>query len=93
MTMLGCVAAAGLIMGMFFNTYALAALCLVIALAYVATMAHVGFGHASIQMISCLALLQLSYVVGLAASTFLHALRAATLSSSRYKNDGPSARS
>jgi hypothetical protein len=83
MMTLACLAAAGLIMGMFFNGYALAASCLVIALAGIVTAINVGFGQASIQMIFGVALLQVCYFVGLSASTYLCALRAATVPTSR----------
>jgi hypothetical protein len=51
MMTLACLAAAGLIMGMFLNSYALAAASFGVALASGVMAANVGFGHASILMI------------------------------------------
>ena len=83
MMTLACLAAAGLIMGMFLNSYALAAASFGVALASGVMAANVGFGHASILMIFGLVLLQVGYFVGLFASTFLYPSRAATVPTSR----------
>jgi hypothetical protein len=83
MMTLACLAAAGLIMGMFLNSYALAAASFGVALASGVMAANVGFGHASILMIVGLILLQVGYFVGLFASTFLYPSRAATVPTSR----------
>jgi hypothetical protein len=82
MMTLACLAAAGLIVGMFFNSYALVASCLVMASAGIVTAANVGFGQASIQMIFGVGLLQVCYCVGLSASTYLCASRASTFPTS-----------
>jgi hypothetical protein len=68
-----CLAAAGLTMGLFFNSYALLASCLATAAATLMSAFQVGLGRAAISMIVCLALLQVSYLIGLFASSFLDA--------------------
>jgi hypothetical protein len=72
---LACLAAAGIIMGTFFSSFTLLALCLAVAL--VSFVTGFGVGINLIQLISGLALLQVGYLVGLTASTFLSALKAA----------------
>jgi hypothetical protein len=72
MLTLVCVAA-GLVIGIFFNTYVLAAACVVVALAFGATAGVAGVGQTTILIVSNIVVLQVSYWVGLWASAHLPA--------------------
>jgi hypothetical protein len=81
MMTLACLAVAGFIMGTFFSSFTLLALCLAVALAGLVTALGVGFSL--ISLIVGLTLLQVGYLVGLTASTVLYAPRAAPVPTAR----------
>jgi hypothetical protein len=83
MMTLACLAAAGTVMGLFFNIYALAASCLAMALVVLVAYCSIGVWPTVGSVVLGLVLLQVSYLVGLSASTLLHASRPATNPTSR----------
>jgi hypothetical protein len=83
MVTLGCLVAAGLALGIFFNAYALATFCLAVALANFTLAFSVGVGHAAMSMVLCLVFLQVGYFVGLSASAFIFVSKPASVPRSR----------
>jgi hypothetical protein len=79
MVTLGCFVAAGILLGMLFNAYALAAACIAVAVANFALGAAVGIGQASISVLVGLVALQTGYVVGLLGFGLLHASKPASI--------------
>ena len=62
------VVAVGLILGMFFNVYALLALSMLVALLNFPSAFNVGIGHAATSLGVSVVLLQIGYFAGLLAS-------------------------
>jgi hypothetical protein len=83
MTTFACLAGAGLLLGMFFNGYALIALCGVVALANVASALSAGISQASVSMVVGLVVIQIGYFAGLTASALLPASKPASVPTSR----------
>ena len=83
MITLGYLAAAGLMLGMFFNGYALAASCTAIALAHFISAFDVGIAQAGMSLVGCLVLHQTGYFVGLSASVLLYRAKAIYIPTSR----------
>ena len=68
MVTLACLAAAGLILGMFFNVYALAASCVAVVLIDFASAFDVGIGKAALSFALAFIILQIGYFAGLLTS-------------------------
>lgn len=83
--MLACLAGAGLIMGFYFNAYALLASCLVVAVAAMVSTIEVGIAQAGISLIVGLIVIQATYAVGLLASSLLSASTRASLPTARLR--------
>jgi len=82
MMTLACLAVARLIMGTFFSSFTLLALCLAVALAGLVTALGVGFSL--ISLIVGLTLLQVGYMVRPNGVDFLYAPRAAPVPTRTY---------
>jgi hypothetical protein len=82
MIALACLATAGFLMGVYFNSYTLVASCLIVALASVFGAFHVGLWQSSVTLALGLVVLQASYVIGASASALLYALRPSSLPTS-----------
>ena len=67
MLTLACLATAGLILGMFFNVYALAVSCVAVVLNF-ARRSIVGLSKATLSFALAIIFLQIGYFVGLLAS-------------------------
>jgi hypothetical protein len=72
-------AVAGLVAGLFFNGYALIALCLGVALAEVLFSSAVGAWHSASSMILSLLLLQIGFLGGMSGSALLFPTKRASL--------------
>jgi hypothetical protein len=83
MMTLACFASASLLLGMFFNVYALFALCAIVAVANVAWAPFAGVSQASIALVVDLVVIQIGYFAGLTASVFLPAPKPASIPKSR----------
>ena len=83
MVTLACLATAGLILGMFFNVYALMASCVGIALIRFASAFDVGIGGAALSIALAFTILQIGYFVGLFASGLFFAPKTASIPTSR----------
>jgi hypothetical protein len=83
MTTLACFAAASLLLGMFFKSYAMFALCAIVAVANLVSTPTVGVLSASIAMIVDLVVIQIAYLAGLSASALLPASKPASVPTTR----------
>jgi hypothetical protein len=77
MLALTCLTAAGLAMGFYCNGYALAAASLAMAIAISGSIAYHGFDFANANLMIGVALLQTSYLLGVAVSASLGEPRSA----------------
>ena len=68
MVTLACLATAGLILGMFFNVYALAVSCVAVVLLNFASAFDVGISTAALSFALAIIFLQIGYFAGLLAS-------------------------
>jgi hypothetical protein len=75
--------AAGFMLGMFFNVYALAASCAVVALINFASAFDVGIGKATLSIALAIIVLQFGYFVGLTASGLFYTPKTASIPTSR----------
>jgi hypothetical protein len=78
-----CFAAASFMLGMFFNSYALAALCAVVAMSNLLTIFSAGLMDASMAMVLDLITIQIGFLAGLSASSLVPVSKRATLPSSK----------
>jgi hypothetical protein len=78
-----CFAAASFMLGMFFNSYALIALCAVVAMSNLLTIFSAGLTGASMTMVVDLIVIQIGFLAGLSASSFVPVSKRATLPSSK----------
>jgi hypothetical protein len=69
MTTLACLAVAGVLIGLFFNSYALAVFCVAIALVETLANTRDGISHNVILLITSLFVVQIAYVAGLTSSS------------------------
>jgi hypothetical protein len=83
MTTLACIAAASLLLGMFFNSYAMIAVCAIAAIANLASIPTVGFLSASTSLIIDLVAIQVAYLAGLLASALLPVAKPASVPTTR----------
>jgi hypothetical protein len=83
MTTLACFAAASLLLGMFFNGYAMFAVCAIVAVANLASVPAVGVLQASIALTVDLVVIQIAYLAGLSASALLPASKPASVPTTR----------
>ena len=68
MVTLACLATAGLILGMFFNVYALAMSCVAVVVLNFASAFDVGLSKATLSFALAIIFLQIGYFAGLSAS-------------------------
>ena len=83
MITLACFVAVGLILGMFFNVYALSALSMLVASLNFPSAFTVGIGHAAMSAGVSVVLLQIGYFAGLLASRLLYSTKPASIPTSR----------
>jgi hypothetical protein len=83
MTTLACFAAASLLLGMFFRSYAMFALCAIVVVANLASMPVAGVWSASISMILDLIVVQIAYLGGLSVSALLPVSKPASIPTAR----------
>ena len=83
MITLACFVAASLLLGIFFNAYALIVLCAIATLANLASVAIIGVYPAAIAAVADLIVIQIGYFAGLSASALLPASKPASIPTSR----------
>ena len=83
MITLACLGAAGLLLGLCFNVYALAALCLASAVVDAAWALQVGPGRAALVLVGGILVIQAGYGVGLFASSLRRPARSGSLPATR----------
>jgi hypothetical protein len=83
MITLACLAAAGLVLGLCFNVYALAALCLTSAVVDAVWALQVGPGRAALALAGAILVIQAGYGVGLCAATLRRPARSDSLPATR----------
>jgi len=83
MVTLACLAAAGFMLGVFFNAYALAALCIAIAAAGTIRGLDIGVVEAAIGTGAALVVVQAAYFGGVCASRFIQVSKPASAPTSQ----------